>query len=66
MTRVGLGAAAGLTMTVLILVAARWALRALEPDKALAVEHHVVYTTLVLGAGFGAVCGAILDRKPPS
>jgi hypothetical protein len=65
MIRVGLGTLAGLGVTVLILLAARWVLRALEPDKTFMMEHHVVYTTLVLGAGFGAVCGAILSRQQP-
>ena len=65
MIRVGLGILAGLGVTVLILLAARTVLRVLEPDKAFAMEHHTVYTTLVLGAGLGAVCGAILSRQPP-
>jgi hypothetical protein len=65
MIRVGLGTLSGLGVTVLILLTARSVLRALEPDKTFAMEHHTVYTTLVLGAGFGALCGAILSRQQP-
>src|SRR5436190_107984 len=65
--RILIGVGGGLAVTVAILVAARWVLYVLDRDKVYALEHGVVYTTLVLGAGFGAVCAAILSReRPPS
>jgi hypothetical protein len=53
----GLALGAGLSLVLLWLT--REALRGQTAPKVFEVEHYVVYLTVILGAGFGAVCGAL-------
>jgi hypothetical protein len=63
MLRAAFGAVVGLLAGVLcvagLLPLAWWAVNALLAPPALRMEHGVIYLSLVLGAGLGAVCGAL-------
>jgi hypothetical protein len=50
---------AGALAAALLLSAAGWGVSLLVPPPVLRMEHGVIYQGLVLGAGFGAVCGAL-------
>jgi hypothetical protein len=50
----------------LLLPAAAWAVNALLAPPTLRIEHGVVYLSLVLGGGFGAVCGALAGNRSAS
>ncbi len=54
-----LGMLAGILAVALLLPAASWAVPLLMAPPVLRMEHTVIYQALVLGGGFGAVCGAV-------
>jgi hypothetical protein len=53
------GTLAGLVVAALVLRLAWSFLAWRTAPRVFEVEHGVIYLTLVLGAGFGAVCGAL-------
>lgn len=61
MIRCLLGALIGVVIAALLLLATRQILPRIAPPEA-KIEPSVVYLSIILGAGFGAVCGAI-SRK---
>ncbi len=54
------GMLAGLAATVGVLRGAAAVLAWATAPQVFTIEHGVIYTTLVLGAGFGAVCGTLI------
>ena len=54
------GTLAGLGGTVVVLSITHAVLNWMNAPIAFKIEHSVVYTTLVHGAGFGAVCRALV------
>jgi hypothetical protein len=54
-----LGMIAGDILAMILLGGAVVVLRAGPNEPALALEHWVIYFSLILGAGFGSVCGAL-------
>jgi hypothetical protein len=65
------GMLAGSVAVALLLPVAAWAVEHLLAPPAQRVEHAVIYQCLVLGAGFGSVCGSLAGlarvalRLPP-
>ncbi len=65
------GALAGIAVVAVILCATNLVVRWMTAPKVFEIEHGVIYLTVVLGAGFGAVCGAligtvgVIERIPP-
>jgi hypothetical protein len=65
-----LGTLAGVLAAALLLLATRQVLRWATAPKIFEMEHSVIYTGVLLGAGFGAVSGAlaglagVLGRAP--
>jgi hypothetical protein len=53
------GTLAGLGMAVLILGVAWWVNTWRTAPRVFEMEHWAIYLSLILGAGFGAVCGAL-------
>jgi hypothetical protein len=67
----------GIGLVVVILLATNRVIRWITAPKIFEIEYGVLYLTVVLGAGFGAVCGALVglagvisrilrDRPPTS
>lgn len=56
---VALGISLGVAVTAGLLSATHTALNALTAPKIFAIDHSVIYLSIVLGAGFGAVIGTL-------
>jgi hypothetical protein len=54
------GVLAGVGLTVLLLWLTHLVLDATTAPQVFRIEHGVVYTTVVLGAGFGGLCGTLV------
>jgi hypothetical protein len=54
------GTLAGIVVVVLVLCLTNVVLRFMTPPKLFEMEHRTIYLTVVLGAGFGAVCGGLI------
>lgn len=49
----------GLGLTIVILWGAERAIRQMTAPKIFEIEYSVIYLTLVIGSGFGGLCGAL-------
>jgi hypothetical protein len=54
------GALAGIAVVVVVLRLTNVVLHWMTAPKVFEIEHGTIYLTVVLGAGFGAVCGALI------
>ena len=54
------GALAGIAFVVVLLRLTNVVLHWMTAPKVFEIEHGTIYLTVVLGAGFGAVCGALI------
>jgi hypothetical protein len=54
------GALTGIVFVVVILSLTNVVLRWMASPRIFEIEHGTVYLTIMLGAGFGAVCGALI------
>jgi hypothetical protein len=59
MIRAGLGGLFGVATSIVLLISTR-AILHIGSDERFALEHSTVYLLMILGAGFGAITGAIL------
>ncbi len=54
------GALAGIAIVVAILFVTNLVIRWITAPRVFEIEYGVLYLTVILGAGFGAVCGALI------
>jgi hypothetical protein len=66
MTRCLIGALLGVLATALLLLVTRRVLMWMTEPRVFEVEHSVIYVSVILGAGFGGVCGALTRKQGTS
>ncbi len=66
MTRSLIGGLAGVAFAAALLYATRLVLLWATHPTIHSMDHWVIYLSMVLGAGFGALCGAYTGREPKS